>query len=109
MEIESEVVDDILVLAIRESRIDAAGAVAFKEQMRELMENHDGRFLIDMERVEFLDSSGLGALVAVMKMLGSGRRLELANCGLTVRKVLALTKMDKVFVLHEALPGQDAA
>ena len=60
-----------------------------------------------MARVEFLDSSGLGALVAVMKMLDGGRRLELANCGLIVRKVLTLTRMDSVFVLHDTL--RDAA
>ena len=68
--------------------------------MRAVLQGFGGRVLLDMERIEFLDSSGLGALVGVMKMLDRGRRLELAACGTVVRKVLTLTRMDSVFVLH---------
>ena len=105
MNIEGESHGDVLVLRVREARIDAAGSVAFKERVRLLVQGTKGRVAVDMEQVEFLDSSGLGALVAIMKMLG-GRRLELAACGPAVRKVLTLTRMDKVFVLHDAVPGQ---
>lgn len=107
MEIGSERQGDVLVLTVAETRIDAAGAMAFKEAIRAMVRDTQGRVVIDMGRVEFLDSSGLGALVAVMKMLDGGRRLELANCGLIVRKVLTLTRMDSVFVLHDTL--RDAA
>jgi anti-sigma B factor antagonist len=54
---------------------------------------------MDLASVTFMDSSGLGAMVAALKSL-DGRRLEL--CGLTgaVDKVFTLTRMDKVFVIH---------
>ncbi len=114
MDIDSKLTDDVLCLTVQESRIDAAGAVAFKEKIRSLVTDFSGRVVIDMHKVDFLDSSGLGALVAVMKMLDGGRRLELARCGTIVRKVLMLTRMDSVFELHETVPsgvgsGQDAA
>ncbi len=123
MDIDSGVVGGVMVLTLLDPRIDAAGAVAFKEKVRAAIQGFGGRVVLDMERIEFLDSSGLGALVGVMKMLGGGRRLELAACGTVVRKVLTLTRMDSVFVLHatsadatrapEALvtdgSGQDAA
>ncbi|WP_371157906.1 STAS domain-containing protein [Jannaschia sp. 2305UL9-9] len=113
MQITREKRGDILALTLQVQRLDAAGALAFKEQMRSAVADHDGRILLDMEQVGFLDSSGLGALVASMKMLGQGRRLELARCGAIVTKVLKLTRMDTVFVMHDRLPwaaaGQDAA
>ncbi len=118
MNIHSEIRGDILFLTLTEPRIDAAGAVAFKERVRAAVHGFGGRVILDMSRVEFLDSSGLGALVGVMKMLDGGRRLELAGCGTVVRKVLTLTRMDSVFVLHATAadatvvagrPGQDAA
>ena len=113
MEISREVHGDILALTIEEERLDAAAALSFKESMRAATAAHSGRVLIDMARVNFLDSSGLGALVAGMKMLDGGRRLELARCGPIVEKVLRLTRMDSVFVLHTERPwavgGQDAA
>jgi anti-sigma B factor antagonist len=103
---------DIRALTPGGTRIDAANALAFKEAMRAAVAGHDGRVVVDMARIEFLDSSGLGALVATLKMLGRGRVLELARCGPIVLKVLRLTRMDSVFTVHDALPwapGQDAA
>ncbi|TFL18974.1 STAS domain-containing protein [Jannaschia formosa] len=113
MELSRATYGDILALTIEEERLDAAAALAFKEEMRDATASHRGRVLIDMGRVNFLDSSGLGALVAGMKMLDGGRRLELARCGPVVDKVLRLTRMDTVFILHAERPwmadGQDAA
>lgn len=104
MDIESDTRDGVLLITVNEPRIDAAGSVAFKERVRAIVHDFEGRVIVDLAQVEFLDSSGLGALVAIMKMLG-GRRLELACCGVAVSKVLALTRMDKIFVLHDAVPA----
>lgn len=113
MQITRAMQGDILALTLEAPRLDAACALTFKEQMRSAVSDHDGRILLDMQQIDFLDSSGLGALVAGMKMLDQGRRLELARCGTIVAKVLKLTRMDSVFVLHDALPwtgqGKDAA
>ncbi|WP_299814372.1 STAS domain-containing protein [uncultured Jannaschia sp.] len=113
MDIDSELRGNVRLLTLREARIDAAGSMAFKEKVRTLIEDHEGPVVIDMDRVEFLDSSGLGALVAVMKMLGRNRSLELACCGPVVGKVLTLTRMDRIFVLHNdveaAVSARDAA
>jgi anti-sigma B factor antagonist len=50
--------------------------------------------------VEFLDSSGLGAVVAARKLLGKGRHLALAGLQPAVEKVLRLTHMDRVFPIY---------
>ena len=112
MQIRDELAGDVMVVTVEEARINAAGAVAFKDAVRAAAAGHDGRVVLDVSRVEFLDSSGLGALVAVMKLM-PGQRLELAGPGPVVMKVLTLTKMDKVFVIHPdldaALAARDAA
>lgn len=104
MKISSQIRGDILALTLEEARLDAAGALPFKERVKAELAGHDGRVVLDMAQVSFLDSSGLGALVAGMKMLDAGRRLELARCGVVVAKVLKLTRMDTIFVLHDTLP-----
>lgn len=96
---------DHLVVQVMEDRIDAASAISFKDRMRELVARGTGIVVLDLSRVRFLDSSGLGAVVAVMKLLGPGRRLELAGLTPTVEKVFRLTRMDSVFVIHPTLPG----
>ncbi|MGB3278776.1 MAG: STAS domain-containing protein [Pseudorhodobacter sp.] len=104
MNLTAEAHDDLLVVTVDENRIDAAGAIQFKERMREVSQDSSGRVLLDLSKVEFLDSSGLGAVVGVMKLLGAGRKLELAGLTPTVAKVFRLTRMDTVFTIHPTLP-----
>lgn len=100
MELTTSDVNDVRIIVVNGTRIDAAVAIAFKDQMRELSEGAPTRILLDMKTVEFLDSSGLGAVVAAMKQVGAGRSLELAALTETVGKVFALTRMDTVFKIH---------
>ena len=88
-----------IVMAM-EPRIDAAGAIAFKDSVLAACDGAAGRVVLDLSRVEFLDSSGLGALVALRQLLGAGRAPELAALTPPVARVLRLTRMDTVFVIH---------
>jgi anti-sigma B factor antagonist len=104
MELLAEQRGDILVVRAMQDRIDAAGAIQFKDRMRELAQNPSPRVVLDMSRVAFLDSSGLGAVVAVLKALGPDRKLELSGLTATVQKVFRLTRMDSVFTIHDQVP-----
>jgi len=103
MEIEARTQGDMLVVRVRQDRIDAAAAIQFKDRMREATQAGQGRVLLDLSQVAFLDSSGLGAVVAVRKSLGPDRPLELAGLTPTVEKVFRLTRMDSIFTIHPAV------
>ena len=100
MELSIEDIGDLRVIKVQEDRIDAAVAIQFKDRMRELTDTAPPGVLLDLSRVEFLDSSGLGAVVAAFKQAGPDRRLELAGLTPTVEKVFKLTRMDTVFTIH---------
>jgi anti-sigma B factor antagonist len=104
MDLQTTARDDMLIVSAMEDRIDAAGAIQFKDCMRMLVQHPAPRVVLDLSRVKFLDSSGLGAVVAVMKLLGPGRKLELAGLTPTVLKVFRLTRMDSVFTIHPDVP-----
>ena len=104
MKLESERRGEILLIRVLVDRIDAVGAIKFKEQMREIVAEPSDRVVLDMSNVGFLDSSGLGAVVYVMKSLGPLRRLELSGLTPTVEKVFRLTRMDSVFIIHKTVP-----
>lgn len=90
-----------LVIIVEERRIDAAVAVRFKDRMLQLTEGSSQRVILDLKKVEFLDSSGLGAVVGSMKQLGRERQLDLAGMTPTVDKVFRITRMDRVFRIYE--------
>jgi anti-sigma B factor antagonist len=103
MNLDHKVHADALLIAVNETRIDAAVAIQFKEKVRELSADGPKRVVLDMSQVAFLDSSGLGALVAAMKHLGPDRALELAGLTEAVQKVVRLTRMDSVFTVHNSI------
>jgi len=95
-----EDIGDLRIIKVQEDRIDAAVAIQFKDRMRELTDTAPPNLLLDLSRVAFLDSSGLGAVVAAFKQAAPDRRLELAGLTPTVEKVFKLTRMDSVFTIH---------
>lgn len=99
--------EPLLILRPDDHRIDAAVAIRFKDVMRGLTGDPAApdRVVLDLEQVEFIDSSGLGAIVAAMKQMREGQDLELAGLSGTVAKVFRLTRMDTVFRIHDSIAG----
>ena len=71
---------EYLVVTVNAARIDASAALEFKDSMNAIDESNS-KILLNLAQVEFIDSSGLGAVVSVMKRLGKGHRFDL--CALT--------------------------
>ena len=114
MHLQAKPFKDGVVVTVEQSRVDAAVAVQFKETVRDYFATYPGRAILDLHNVDFIDSSGLGALVAVMKSLPKERSLEVAALTPIVEKVVRLTRMDKVFIVHRSVEsalagGQSAA
>ncbi|MFM7336547.1 MAG: STAS domain-containing protein [Tabrizicola sp.] len=103
MQLKTQTRPKVLSVLVMEDRIDAATAIQFKERMRDITRDSPSRVVLDLARVQFLDSSGLGAIVAVKKLLGPDRSLELSSLTATVEKVFRLTRMDSVFTIHPSL------
>lgn len=102
MDLTATPMDDGLRITVGEGRIDAACAIRFKDRMREILMHPARRVVLDLSRVAFIDSSGLGALVAVRKMMTGGRLLELAGLTPNVARVFRLTRMDSVFTIRDS-------
>lgn len=100
--------DAVGVVHIADQRLDASIAIQFKETFRALTAD-GGDVILDLSDVEFLDSSGLGAIVAVYKALGTGRHMALAGLQPPVEKVMMLTRMNAVFRIFPTLNAGLAA
>jgi anti-sigma B factor antagonist len=103
MKIEEQKVGGTLLIRILETRLGADRAVAFKQTIGRLIDRGEQRLLLDFSSVEFIDSSGLGAILSVLKRLGKDG--ELAVCGITdpVGSMLKLTRMDRIFTVHRSV------
>ncbi|MEP5633178.1 MAG: STAS domain-containing protein [Tateyamaria sp.] len=105
MELRSRLEDNLQVVSVLDNRIDAAVAIEFKDVMRASTDEGNDIVILDLSEVHFIDSSGLGAIVAAMKHMGKSRKLALAGLTPTVEKVFRLTRMDSVFSVFPTLDG----
>ena len=82
--------------------LDGTTTIELKNQVAELLSKGVNIILVDMEEVTFMNSSGIGALVATLKLVRAQGK-ELCLCGLSnqVNMIFELTKMDRVFKTYE--------
>ena len=105
MELSAKIEEPLHIVSVMDTRIDAAVALDFKDAMRQTTAEAPETVVLDLSNVGFIDSSGLGAIVATMKHLAPERKLVLAGLTPTVDKVFRLTRMDSVFSLYPTLDG----
>ena len=80
-----------------------------KEHLQRLLEKGERRFLIDFAQTGYIDSSGLGALVALArKVREEGGDLRLSGLNEDLRSLFELTKLDTLFAISDT-PDQALA
>jgi anti-sigma B factor antagonist len=89
----------VAVITPTTRRLDAAAAPEFKQSVVHLIEGGAHQLVLDLNRVEFLDSSGLGAMVSILKALGGRGTVVVCNAQGSVLSLFKLTRMDKVFAI----------
>ena len=101
MELVTKKAGDIVVVGLAEpGTLEASNVGPFRETMANLVKDAT-RLVIDMGNVTFLDSSGLGALVAVWRSLSSrDGEMKLCRIGPSVRTVFELTRIHRVFEIY---------
>ena len=94
---------DVIVVKVHAKRLDAHLAPEFKAQLVHLVQSGHERIVMDMAALEFIDSSGLDALIAGLKALGG--RGEMVLCGITPRllSLFQLTRVDRLLHIFDSV------
>lgn len=94
----------VTILTVDGDLVIGEPEAAFKRTVTRLLEEGHVHLLVDLGRVGFLDSSGLGALVrALTNSQKEGGTTKLLSAGPQVKKLLTMTNLDSVFEMHEDL------
>jgi anti-sigma B factor antagonist len=91
---------DVTIIEPLKARIDASLAVKFKNDVSEIIGDSGNRVVLNLHNVDFIDSSGLGVIVALMKSIGGSGNISICNMKDPVLGVFKLTRMDKIFSIH---------
>jgi anti-sigma B factor antagonist len=98
-------VDGTTIVAVG-GEIDVYTAPKLRDKITELVADGVYKIVIDMEAVEFLDSTGLGVLVGGLKKVRAhDGSLELICTQDRLLKIFRITGLAKVFVIHDSADG----
>lgn len=106
MRIEKTESGNVIILEIMEKSLDASVAADFRNAIEEEIQNGRKKIVLDLSHVSFMDSSALGAMVSVLKIMGQGGELVICGVRQAVMSVLALTRLDRIFKIA---PDQEQA
>ncbi|HKI51022.1 MAG TPA: STAS domain-containing protein [Geothermobacteraceae bacterium] len=98
MLVQVEEKGSVVLIIVKEERLDAHNSSELKTQMLNLFEEGKTNLIVDLEMVRFVDSSGLGSLVSGFKN-ASARNGNLKLCSLQpqVKSMFELTRLHRVF------------
>jgi len=95
------------VVVIRpEGRLNMVAAPSLRNELRTLVEGGSTRLVVDLAGTDFIDSSGLGALISGLKIARqAGGDLRIAAPTKQVTAVLELTNLDRVLHTYDSPDG----
>ena len=80
--------------------IDIYNSANVKDYLSNIIQERPCDVYIDCKDLEYIDSTGLGALVAIVKKVkNSGNNMYILNTKPNVEKVFKITNLDKVFIM----------
>ncbi|MEZ4364559.1 MAG: STAS domain-containing protein [Kofleriaceae bacterium] len=86
--------DGATTVRVHSARLDAAVADELRSGLQAALGENDEQTVIDLAEVTFIDSSGLGALIASLKSAKS-KDIAISNAQPSVRTVLRMTRVDR--------------
>ena len=103
MEVVTREYDAGLVIAFPEQlQLEGDRSREFKDRICALVHGRACQIIVDLTNVDFIDSSGLGALISALKILrGNGGDLVLCSMSHQVRSVFEITRLLRVFEVFD--------
>ena len=101
MKILEERRGEVVVIRPDCAQLNAPVAGDFKRRVATIVDGGDHRLVLDLQDVEFVDSTGLGAIVSVLKSVDATGYLRLCHASKTVRVMLEVTHMTRILPIHD--------
>jgi len=102
MAVDITMVNEYTKIMINTERLDVFSMEEMKEDIANNIEGKS-KVMIDLSKVDFLDSSGLSVLIGVLKKMNKIKNSSFILCGLTTQpnELMQITQLNNVFNIVE--------
>ena len=92
--------DGVAVLTVS-GELDVYSSPYFRETIQELLDRGVLRLLMDLNRVEYMDSTALGVLIGTLRRVSErGGHLAVVCDTIRIRRIFEITGLARVFDMH---------
>jgi len=97
MDIQKRLEGNVAVLSLN-GRLDLTSASSLKEVSKEVLAGDTKNMILNMDKVDFINSSGLGALVSILKEVRNSQgSMRLTNLAPYVKEIFDITQLTNIF------------
>ena len=101
MDIAMKEVSNVAVLSLT-GRLDLTSGATLKQEVKKLSERDVNSIHLNLAKVDFINSSGLGVLVSIMKEVRVAKgRLTLSDLASYVQEIFDITQLSHIFEIFE--------
>ncbi len=87
-----------------QGQLNASEVASFKKEWAPFLQKEKLGVIVDCSSLEFVDSTGLGALIALLRKLESkGGKLVFVGLGPEVASIFEMTRLHKLFQIYPTL------
>ncbi len=104
MKLTSQKIDDVMVLEPKGKIMGGPDATLLHDQLHEFIDQNKKKVVIDLAKVDWMNSTGLGILISGLTTLrNNGGELKLANVTEKIQSLLTITKLITVFECFDSV------
>jgi len=104
MNIKEKMQGDVAVVALKGNLMGEPDTTEVREKIYSLLQDDVKKIVLDLGKVKWINSSGLGSLIAAMTSVkNKGGEMRLANITEKVESVFMITQLIKVFKTYETV------
>lgn len=103
MQIKEHIEDDVVILALRGNLMGDPETTEFREKIKDLVRDGFLKIVLDVSKVKWINSSGLGALIsALTSVTNAGGDMRISNVTEKIKSLFMITQLIKVFKVFES-------
>ena len=83
--------------------IDMGNSMQLRTTLHNVLKEEPAKVVLDLQRVSYMDSSGLGTLIEAVQLTNQ-TTVSFLLCGIneTVQSIITLSKLDQIFKIHDS-------
>lgn len=101
MEITQQKIDGVMILKFK-GRLDASSVKDIRGKVKSLTKENCSNFVFDLDDISFIDSSGIGILVASLRSVNKvNGDIKVSNVNDHVRSIFEITRLHRLYEIFD--------